>query len=246
MELLSELWSSIKIRIRNPFYGTLIVMFLLWNWKAVLVLFYPMEHLDLFGRMQWLGENEYTTGWDKALQIYIYPILSALAALTLFPWILNLLDKVYYSLLIERRNSRVNADGSILLTSYDKSELIKTIQTKEQELEECKIRYQQSDLDRRQLSGELMTLRQFGNMAGMQPKELYEKHIATNHLLIEVLQRVRDQRMEPDMTENPSYQFLAQCRVVKPLIYKGGQPHMLPLNVAFTEYGEQVAKFLPK
>ena len=106
MELLSELWSSIKFRIRNPFYGTLIVMFLLWNWKAVLVLFYPMEHLDLFGRMQWLGENEYTTGWDKALQIYIYPILSALAALTLFPWILNLLDKVYYSLLIERRNSR--------------------------------------------------------------------------------------------------------------------------------------------
>jgi hypothetical protein len=246
MEMLSELWSTIKFRVRNPFYGTLAVMFLLWNWKAALVLFYPMEHLDLFDRFQWLRENEYTTDWIKTTRIYVYPIISALAALTLFPWLLNLLDKVYYKLLVQRRNFRVNADKALLLTSYDKTELIKRIQTLEQDLEEGKVKYHQLDSDRGQLSGELMTLRQYGDMAGMPAKTFYEKHIGPDHVIREVLERVRDQQMEPDLSENLAYQFLAQSRVVKPVIYKSGRAPNAPLHVIFTKYGEQVASFLPK
>ncbi len=246
MEILSELWSTIKVRVRNPFYGTLALMFLLWNWKAVLVLIYPMEHLDLFDRLKWLTENEYTTDWIKWSRIYLYPIVSALAALTLFPWLLNSLDKVYYKLLVQRRNFRVNADKALLLTSYDKTELIKHIQTLEQALEEGKVKYHQLDSDRGQLSGELMTLRHHGVIAGMPAKTFYEKHVGPDHAIREVLERVRDQRMEPDMSEDLAYQFLAQSRVVKPIMYKNSRGPGAPFQVLFTEYGQQVAAFLPK
>lgn len=244
--MLSELWSTIKFRIRNPFYGTLAGMFLLWNWKAVLVLFYPMKDYDLFQRLQWLSENEYTTLWTEVTRIYLFPIVSSIAALTLFPWLLNLLDKVYYKLQVKRRNFRVDADNALLLTSYDKTALIKQIQNLEKDLEASKLKYRDLDADRAKMSGELMTLRYSGHMAGMTPEKFYNEHIGPNPAVRGVLERVRDDRMMPDLTEDLSYQFLAQSRIAMPLVPKGGRPPNTPLKVDLTEYGKQVAAFLPK
>jgi len=84
--MIEELWKSIRanlyVRTSSPLSGAFIVAWLIWNYKAVFVLFSSMPILDKFSFI----ETIHFTDWTIAAgQGFVYPLLSACAVILLYP-----------------------------------------------------------------------------------------------------------------------------------------------------------------
>jgi hypothetical protein len=107
-----ELKEEIKYRLRSPFYSSLLVGFVIWNWKAILVMIYPMDDMELSDRFDWVSRI-YEGDGEPFIHAFALPVLTAVIAIGGVPWFVNLVDRIGYKAIVERRNLRMESDGKL-------------------------------------------------------------------------------------------------------------------------------------
>lgn len=110
----SALHDEIKYRLRNPFYSSWVIGFVLWNWEAILFIVYPSGEWDLHYRLNWIEGNIYDEAWKWILMCLIMPLVTAVAAVAVMPWVINRLDDMRYWALIDQRNRRMKRDELLM------------------------------------------------------------------------------------------------------------------------------------
>ncbi len=117
-------WTNVQVRVRDPFWGTFLVSWILSNWKFFLFLFYPMDW-DLESRLNHISSELYAPwyGWGAA-KLVLFPLAASLVYLLVLPKGVNWIDRQYQSSLIDRRNARVQLQGKLLITTEDKQALM--------------------------------------------------------------------------------------------------------------------------
>jgi hypothetical protein len=71
-------------RTSSPFYGTLIVSWLVWNWKIIYLTFFISEDKIELDKISYISEN-----LSEINNLITYPLISTLILLTLIPFISN-------------------------------------------------------------------------------------------------------------------------------------------------------------
>lgn len=146
-----ELKDEIKYRLRSPFYSSLLVGFVIWNWKAILIIIYPMDEMDLAGRFDWVARI-YEQDGHAVLYAAGLPLLTAVAAIGAVPWFVNLVDLVGYKAIVARRNLRMESDGKLRPTQKamqslkdENHNLQGTVNKQEAELAEVRLKLKEQE-----------------------------------------------------------------------------------------------------
>lgn len=146
-----ELKDEIKYRLRSPFYSSLLVGFVIWNWRAILVMIYPMDEMDLAGRFNWVARI-YGEDGQAFLHAVAYPVLTAVGAIGAVPWFVNLVDLVGYKAIVARRNLRMESDGKLRPTQKamqalkdENHNLQGTVNKQEAELTAARLKVQEQE-----------------------------------------------------------------------------------------------------
>lgn len=71
-------------RISSPFYGTLIVSWLIWNWKIIYLTFFVSEKIIKLNKIDYI-----ITNYSNFNHLILYPFLSTIVLLTLIPFLTN-------------------------------------------------------------------------------------------------------------------------------------------------------------
>lgn len=71
-------------RTSSPFYGALIISWILWNWKIVYLTFFISENKIKTNKISYITEN-----FADIHHLLTYPILSTIVILTLIPFVSN-------------------------------------------------------------------------------------------------------------------------------------------------------------
>lgn len=71
-------------RTSSPFYGTLIVSWLIWNWKIIYLTFFISEDKIKIDKISYISEN-----LSEINNLIVYPLISTLILLTIIPFISN-------------------------------------------------------------------------------------------------------------------------------------------------------------
>lgn len=71
-------------RISSPFYGTLIVSWLLWNWKITYLTFFVSEKIIKLNKIDYISTN-----YNNFNHLVLFPFLSTIVILTLIPFLTN-------------------------------------------------------------------------------------------------------------------------------------------------------------
>ena len=110
-EIFQSIYDSYRERIKSPFVGSFLLSYLLFNWRAVAILFYA--DWPVHCRIEWIEENY--CNWYN----YVVPLLIALFYIMGLPYVNMLFDKVlnYYS------ESKLEKKNSAKLAKYDQKEL---------------------------------------------------------------------------------------------------------------------------
>ena len=116
---LDILWTGLKVRVKDTFTSTFFIAWLIWNWRAILYILYPMDLTiwDLTARLNFIESVIYPSqcaGWWK---LFIGPLLSTLIFLLALPWATNSIDKVYQGHLVRRRKNQIGAQSELVYTS---------------------------------------------------------------------------------------------------------------------------------
>ncbi len=86
MEEIKKSFKSILYeRTTSPFYGTFIISWLIWNWKIVYVTLFVSEKSIKTDKLSYLLNNHLI----DELNLIVWPIISTIALLTIFPFITN-------------------------------------------------------------------------------------------------------------------------------------------------------------
>lgn len=76
--------SILEERISSPFYGTLIISWILWNWKIFYITFFIKSKDIGVNKIDYIIQN-----CNEVHQLVTYPIISTLIILTIMPFITN-------------------------------------------------------------------------------------------------------------------------------------------------------------
>jgi len=90
-------------RISSPFYGTLIVSWLLWNWKIIYLTIFVSEQKILSNKIDFIIAN-----YNNVYHLIWLPLLSTLLILTLIPFLTNgafWLDLKFEQWRVEQKNT---------------------------------------------------------------------------------------------------------------------------------------------
>ena len=71
-------------RISSPFYGTLIVSWLLWNWKIIYLTFFVSEKIIKQNKIDYINTN-----YSNFNHLVLFPLISTIVILTLIPFLTN-------------------------------------------------------------------------------------------------------------------------------------------------------------
>lgn len=133
-------------RISSPFYGTLIISWLIWNWKIPYVTFFVSEKYIGYSKI------DFITNCLNVSHSITYPILSAAVLILIMPFLTNGAFWISHKFDIWRNNKRNELDKNVLLTleqSLDlrnqidhlKLEFAKIVNTKEEDIKLEKQKY---------------------------------------------------------------------------------------------------------
>jgi len=119
---LELLWTGLKVRVKDTFTSTFFVAWVIWNWRAILYIIYPMS-MDLDARLHHIETTIYDDYLRTWVLLLIGPLLSALFFLLVLPWATNWVDKRYQGFLVQRRKNQVGAQSSLVYTSDELNEI---------------------------------------------------------------------------------------------------------------------------
>lgn len=83
-ELKKSLGAILYERTTSPFYGTLFISWLIWNWKIVYLTIFISESKINSDKINYI-----TTNFNDIHCLLIYPLISTVVLLTIFPFISN-------------------------------------------------------------------------------------------------------------------------------------------------------------
>lgn len=112
------LWTGLKVRVKDTFTSTFFIAWVIWNWRAILYIVYPMS-MDLDERLNHLESNIYVDRISTWGVLLVGPLVSTLIFLLLLPWVTNKIDRIYQGYLVARRKAQVEAQSSIYYSGED-------------------------------------------------------------------------------------------------------------------------------
>jgi hypothetical protein len=143
-EIKKSIHSNLYQRTRSPLYGTLIISWIIWNWKSIYYLLTVDSTIPFEQRIKYIENN-----LSSKLTLILYPIISTIIVLVIFEFIANYAFwlQAYYK--TWRNNKKIETEGKQLLTleqslklrndiSKIEVEFEKLIQEKENEIEQLK------------------------------------------------------------------------------------------------------------
>ena len=151
------LWTGVKIRIKDTFSSTFMIAWLIWNWRAILYVIYPMSW-DLDQRLNFIDGNIYDGELKTWLLLFFGPLVSALLFLLALPLATNRIDRTYQKYLIERRRSQVDAQSTLIYTAEEVAQVTEENRKLQQQLDQANEKI-------RNLGGEIFGLREMLNRA---------------------------------------------------------------------------------
>lgn len=103
--------SILKERISSPFYGTLLISWLIWNWRIVyLTIFIEQDKLSI-NKIEFIEKYFVNISY-----LFTFPILSTVIVLTIFPFITNGAYWLDIKFTAWRINQKNQIEGKQLLT----------------------------------------------------------------------------------------------------------------------------------
>jgi hypothetical protein len=103
--------SILKERLSSPFYGTLLISWLVWNWRIVyLTIFIDQDKLSI-NKIEFIEKNLVDTSY-----LFTFPIVSTVIVLTIFPFITNGAYWLDVQFTTWRMNQKNKIEGKQLLT----------------------------------------------------------------------------------------------------------------------------------
>lgn len=122
----------LKERFSSPFYGTLILVWLVWNWKIVyLTIFVPGSAVEPLTKIEYIQEHYY-----NVCNLYVLPIVFTLAILLLFPYVINAVYRYYLEHEKKRRNLKYEFDAAQRLTVEESIQLRNRFSEREKRINE--------------------------------------------------------------------------------------------------------------
>ncbi|WP_299385574.1 hypothetical protein [uncultured Lacinutrix sp.] len=71
-------------RTTSPFYGTLIISWLVWNWKIIYLTFFISENKIVTSKIDYIVEN-----YSDFHHLLTFPLISTIVLITLIPFVVN-------------------------------------------------------------------------------------------------------------------------------------------------------------
>ncbi len=127
-------------RVASPFYGTLIISWLVWNWQTWYVTLFVSEEKLEIDKLTFLTQH-----YNDVLPLLVWPLLSTIGILTVGQWISNgayWLDEEFKQWRVKKRNSiqdkqQITIEESIELRTAIRNqneEFQKLLKTKDDEI----------------------------------------------------------------------------------------------------------------
>lgn len=128
-EFKKSIQSNLYEKTRSPLYGTLIISWVIWNWKAIYYVFVVDSSENFFTRLDCI--NDLTSYWT----LYLGPIISSVVFLVAFEWAANYSFwlSVFYK--TWRSNKKHITEGKRLITYEQSLKLRNDIRKNEEEFE---------------------------------------------------------------------------------------------------------------
>lgn len=118
--------SILSQRLTSPFYGTLIISWLIWNWKIIYLTFFVSENNITGNKIDYILEN-----CNDTWHLVYYPLISTAAILLLLPFVTNgsyWLDLIFNKWRVNKKNF---VESKQLLTIEDSINLRELLLTSE-------------------------------------------------------------------------------------------------------------------
>ncbi len=119
MEKFKDIWASlisqINERTTNPLTFSFILSWLAWNYKFLIVLFSDMKAPEKLSVIE-LKYSEWNIAWQSG---FIYPLLTALIYVFIYPYVTDIVVRFYRARQISLANSVKNIEKKRLLTHED-------------------------------------------------------------------------------------------------------------------------------
>ncbi|WP_372640228.1 hypothetical protein [Ancylomarina sp.] len=133
--MISDLRKSINSilfeRVTSPFYGTLVVSWVIWNWRIVYLTFFISE-LKLKGtKIDYIIEN-----YNDVHHLISFPLLSTLVLITLIPFVTNGAYWLHLKFNQWKINQKNEIEKKQLLTLAQSIEIRRELKEKETEFDE--------------------------------------------------------------------------------------------------------------
>ncbi len=135
---LDLLWTGLKVRVKDTFTSTFVVAWLIWNWRALLYIIYPMS-MDLDSRLNHIEFNIYGGSLKTWLMLLIGPLISSLFFLLVLPALVNRIDKRYQGYLVERRKMQVKAQATLYWTAEEVHEVMQKNKELQKDVDEVRM-----------------------------------------------------------------------------------------------------------
>jgi hypothetical protein len=108
--MVESLTNAISQRIRNPWFTGFVLAFVAFNWKAILLLFYPELTWNIRDRLAYLNDELYNEPSERCF-LLAWPLAFAAFWVFIMPWLAALADTAanWASVWKERRADKMNA-----------------------------------------------------------------------------------------------------------------------------------------
>jgi hypothetical protein len=140
-EFTNSLTKIFNERISSPFYGSLIVSWLLWNWKIPYVTFFvDQARLGSITKIEYILAN-----CDKPWHLYWLPLISTFGILVVMPLITNgasWITEVYETWRVNKKNE---VQGKRLISRDEQLQLILDMQTQEDKYSKLYLKLQEEN-----------------------------------------------------------------------------------------------------
>ena len=152
-EMIDSLRLQIHERLSSPLFGSLLLAWVAWNHRFLVVLF---SNLSVKERFDIIDQQLYTTGWDKWGKGLFCPLVTAILFILVYPYPAKWLYGYWHKRQREQKELRDKIEGATLLTVEESNDIRRQVFASRIESDEV-IQRLQNEIDtlRKRGSGEV-------------------------------------------------------------------------------------------